>query len=178
MDNYLDRIAGPAVVIMAGSNSDIPHIEKIRMALNNYGIFSQVRICSAHKQSGELVQVLKEYNDCKFPILIVAVAGGTDALSGTASFHSVFPVVSCPPDEMNETCLTNPSGSSNAFIKRPDNVAKFAAQMFSCHDAALKEKIVSMNIETIVRLERADFDLNTLITPETNQQLNYRGSNI
>jgi phosphoribosylaminoimidazole carboxylase PurE protein len=177
MNNYVDKIAGPVVVIMAGSDSDIPHIEKIRAALKNYGIFSQVRICSAHKQAGELVQVLKEYNDCEFPVLIVAVAGGTDALSGTASFHSVFPVVSCPPDGMNETCLTNPPGSSNAFIKRPDNVAKFAAQMFSCHDATLKAKIVSVNREKIKQLERADFDLNTQVAPETDQQLNYRGSN-
>lgn len=160
MTNYLSKIDGPTVVIMAGSDSDMPHIEKIRGAVNKFGIVSQVRICSAHKQASELVEILKEYNKCKFPLLIVGVAGGTDALSGTASFHSVFPVVSCPPDGMNETCLTNPPGSSNAFIKRPDNIAKFAAQMFSCHDITLKEKIVSMNEEKINKLERADYELN------------------
>merc|ERR1719247_2263400 len=61
--------------------------------------------------------------DCKRP--------GTDALSGTASYLSKFPVVSCPPDGMNNTCLTNPPGSSNAFIVKPSNIAKFAAQMFA-----------------------------------------------
>ena len=160
MNNYVSKIDRPTVVIMAGSDSDAPHIKKIREALNKYEILSQVRICSAHKQAGELVEILKEYNECQFPLLIVGVAGGTDALSGTASFHSVFPVVSCPPDGMNETCLTNPPGSSNAFVKRPDNVAKFAAQMFSHHDAALKEKIVSMNKEKVKKLEQADYEFN------------------
>lgn len=160
MNYYVNKIDKPTVVIMAGSDSDIPHIEKIRKALNNYRIDSQVRICSAHKQAGELVELLKEYNKCEFPLLIVGVAGGTDALSGTASFHSVFPVVSCPPDGINETCLTNPPGSSNAFINRPDNVAKFAAQMFSCHDVTLKGKIASVNAEKVKKLERADYELN------------------
>jgi phosphoribosylaminoimidazole carboxylase PurE protein len=160
MGNYVNKIDGPTVVIMAGSDSDLPHIDKIRTALQTYGLVSQVRICSAHKQATELVETLQEYNRCAFPLLIVGVAGGTDALSGTASFHSVHPVVSCPPDGLNESCLTNPPGSSNAFIKRPDNVAKFAAQMFSSHDEAFKGKITSLNSEKVEKLEQADYELN------------------
>lgn len=158
--NQVNKINGPTVVIMAGSDSDAPHIDKIKDALNKYEITSQVRICSAHKQAKELVDILNAYNTCKYPLLIVAVAGGTDALSGTASFHSVFPVVSCPPEGINDTCLLNPPGSSNAFIKRPDNVAKFAAQMFSSHNTKLKSVIISQNLEKVKKLEKADQDLN------------------
>eukprot|EP00666_Eupelagonemidae_sp_cell4sb_P017931 gene17931-biopygen4662 len=49
------------------------------------------------------------------PLVIIGCAGGTDALSGTASFLSNWPVVSCPPDGDNESCLRNPPGSSNAY---------------------------------------------------------------
>lgn len=119
------------VVIMAGSDSDEPHIEKIVKSLEGYSIPYEVRICSAHKQPDELYEMIREYNDIFKPLAIVAVAGGTDALSGTVSYHSMHPVISCPPDAPNNSCLTNPPGSSNAYIARPENVGRFVAQMFS-----------------------------------------------
>merc|ERR1712137_1159402 len=95
------------------------------------GIPSQIRICSAHKQPGKLEKLIEECNKSTEPMMIVGCAGGTDALSGTASYLSLHPVVSCPPDGMNNSCLTNPPGSSNGFILRPANVAKFAAQLLA-----------------------------------------------
>merc|ERR1712125_180008 len=108
--------------------------------------------CSAHKQPGRLENLLAEYGKSSRPVMMVGCAGGTDALSGTASYLANFPVISCPPDGMNKTCLTNPPGSSNAFILKPANVAKFAAQMFSrssdqvaaALDANIKEKITKL----------------------------------
>merc|ERR1712100_823503 len=119
------------VGIFAGSDSDMPHLENIAKELAKFKIPSQIRICSAHKQPGRLQAVLAHYDKSAEPMLIVGCAGGTDALSGTASYLSRHPVVSCPPDGMNQTCLTNPPGSSNAFIVKPNNVAKFAAQFFA-----------------------------------------------
>merc|ERR1712232_1067282 len=99
--------------------------------ITKFKIDAEIRICSAHKQPARLQSVIEEYSNRKDPIMLVGCAGGTDALSGTASYLANFPVVSCPPDGMNDTCLTNPPGSSNACIPKPANVAKFAAQMFS-----------------------------------------------
>merc|ERR1719271_164302 len=124
-------IRGCNAVIMAGSDSDMPHLETLKKELAKFKIPSQIRICSAHKQPTQLQAVLSQYNKSIEPILIVGCAGGTDALSGTASYLSRWPVVSCPPDGMNQSCLTNPPGSSNAFIVKPANVARFAAQVFS-----------------------------------------------
>merc|ERR1712110_323386 len=94
-------------------------------------IDAEIRICSAHKQPARLEALVAEYGKSGRPVMMVGCAGGTDALSGTASYLANFPVVSCPPDGMNNTCLTNPPGSSNACIIKPANVAKFAAQMFA-----------------------------------------------
>merc|ERR1711933_339055 len=90
------------------------------------------------------------------PILLVGCAGGTDALSGTASYFAKFSVVSCPPDGMNQTCLTNPPGSSNAYILKPANVAKFAAQMFSRSSAQVAAALDANIKEKITKLEAAD----------------------
>merc|ERR1712066_336546 len=147
---------GPFVAIFAGSDSDMPHLENIAKELSKFKIPSQIRICSAHKQPGRLEATLKECNERKEPMLIVGCAGGTDALSGTASYLSRHPVVSCPPDGMNNTCLTNPPGSSNAFICKPNNVAKFAAQFFSCHNAEVNAALVASISEKITKLEQAD----------------------
>merc|ERR1712025_1130500 len=149
----------PLVVIAAGSDSDMPHLETLEKELAKFKIPSVIRICSAHKQPGRLESLIAECNKRSEPIMLVGCAGGTDALSGTASYSANFPVVSCPPDGMNDTCLTNPPGSSNAFICKPSNVAKFAAQMFarSCSevDEALRKNIA----EKIVKLEAADEQL-------------------
>merc|ERR1712050_192343 len=92
-------------------------------------------------------------------MLIVGCAGGTEALSGTASYSSKHPVISCPPDGMNNTCLTNPPGSSNGYIIKPANVAKFAAQFFAHCCPAVAASLDASIAEKIRKLEQADEQL-------------------
>merc|ERR1712157_661737 len=146
----------PLVVIAAGSDSDMPHLESLEKELARFKIRSEIRVCSAHKQPGRLEKVIAECNKFTEPIMLVGCAGGTDALSGTASYLANFPVVSCPPDGMNNTCLTNPPGSSNAFIVKPANVAKFAAQMFARSSKEIREVLDANIAEKIAKLEKAD----------------------
>jgi len=149
-------IKGGIVVIMAVSDSDIEHINKIKEELDKYGVGSIVRICSAHKQGGKCESIVKKYNTSIEPVVIVAVAGGTDALSGVASFHSVHPVVSCPPGAEFDSCLHNPPGSSNSVVLNVSNLARHCAQILSESNDEIKEKILSMNEEKISKLEKAD----------------------
>merc|ERR1712176_440888 len=93
------------------------------------------------------------------PVMMVGCAGGTDALSGTASYLAKFPVVSCPPDGMNKTCLTNPPGSSNAFICKPANIGKFAAQVFAHRSKEVSAALDASIAEKIRKLEQADEQL-------------------
>merc|ERR1719450_147411 len=144
----------PLVVIAAGSDSDMPHLESLKKEVSKFKIDAEIRICSAHKQPGRLEKVIEDYNNCDRPVLLVGCAGGTDALSGTASYSANFPVVSCPPDGMNNTCLTNPPGSSNAFICKPANIAKFAAQMFAHYSPDISQKLRENIAEKIHKLER------------------------
>merc|ERR1719387_3379842 len=149
----------PLVVIAAGSDSDMPHLESLKKEVTKFKIDAEIRICSAHKQPGRLEKVIQHYNECGRPVLMVGCAGGTDALSGTASYSATFPVVSCPPDGMNNTCLTNPPGSSNAFIVKPANIGKFAAQVFAHHDKQVAQVLRASIAEKITKLEKADEQL-------------------
>merc|ERR1712025_1016468 len=124
-----------------------------------FKVDAEIRICSAHKQPGRLQSVISEYNNSDRPIMLVGCAGGTDALSGTASYLSTFPVVSCPPDGMNNTCLTNPPGSSNAFIVKPANIAKFAAQLFARRSKDVASALEENTASKIRKLEEADEQL-------------------
>ena len=150
-------------VIMAGSGSDDKvkkgkksHIENIINSLEDFSIPYRVRICSAHKQSKELIDIIGEYNSFNGPLAIIAVAGGTDALSGIASYHSLHPIISCPPDTPNNSCLTNPPRSSNAYIPDPKNVGKFVAQMFSHHNQDYRDRLIEVNQEKIKSLKKDD----------------------
>eukprot|EP01068_Selenidium_serpulae_P012587 Selendium_serpulae@DN5848_c0_g1_i4.p1 len=158
-------IKGCCVAILAGSGSDLPHVTKISDYLNAHEIPNHLRICSAHKQPTRLETVIKHYNKSSTPLVIVACAGGTDALSGTASFLSHHPVISCPPppslsdhgvSQHLSPCLTNPPGSSNATISRPENVARFALQVFSCQNPMFVERLQSTIDSKIRDLECAD----------------------
>lgn len=143
-------------VVIAGSSSDKDHIEKVCSSLNDFMIPHEVRVCSAHKQLEEMAEIIGEYNKLYGSLVFIAIAGGTDALSGTLSYNSRFPVISCPPKSPNESCLNNPTGSSNAYIKRPDNVAKFIAQMYSHVNPAFRRLLAEKHLEKKENLKTAD----------------------
>jgi 5-(carboxyamino)imidazole ribonucleotide mutase len=143
-------------VILAGSDSDRPHIEKIARALKKYAIPHRAHICSAHKQPGRLMEIVAAYNTLEGSAAFVAVAGGTDALSGTLSWHAMGPVISCPPDAPNESCLTNPPGSSNAVIEHPSNAARFIAQLYAGVNPTFRERLEKEMARKIASLQKAD----------------------
>lgn len=156
-------ITGGLAVIMAGSKSDMPHIEKLQKALDGFKIKSVVRICSAHKQPSKCEELVKKYNKSLEPVVIIAVAGGTDALSGVASFHSVHPVISCPPKaEEYHSAIKNPPGSANSLIIRPKNVAKHTAQILGYSNPKLRAILLEKNASKIKTLKDADSSLAVL----------------
>ena len=147
------------VVILAGSGSDEKHIDKVVQEVRRYALPVEVRICSAHKQSEDLINLVREYDRLDGQFAYIAVAGGTDALSGTSSFISNRPTISCPPDHPNMSGLTNPLGSSNAYVGRPENVARFVAQLFSYINSRCNEMLSEERVRKINKLLQEDGQL-------------------
>ena len=150
-------------VIVAGSDSDRSHVEKIVSSLKSYGIPYQVRICSAHKSPERLLDLIRHYEQEGGALAYISVAGGTDALSGTLSFHANNPVISCPPDAPNASCLSNPPGSSNATIFNTSNVGRFVAQIYAPFNPALRDRLERSREDKLRQLEAKDEQLRNLL---------------
>tara|TARA_Y100000310_G_C20580852_1_gene762895 strand:- start:496 stop:1029 length:534 start_codon:yes stop_codon:yes gene_type:complete len=150
------RSRSGCAVVFAGSGSDKEHIDKVVESLEAYGIPHEVRICSAHKQPGPLRDLIEVYNNVGGAAAYIGIAGGVDALSGVLSFHALNPVISCPPDGLNPSCLNNPRDSSNAFIKRPDNVGRFVAQMYANANQDLAHRLLNKTNDKLAELEQSD----------------------
>ena len=156
--NFIERARENrgCAVIVAGSDSDQAHIERIVESLSSFEIPYEVRICSAHKAPAALLELVREYEEPNAAIAFVAVAGGTDALSGSLSFLALNPVISCPPDAPNESCLRNPPGSSNATVNDPRNVGRFIAQMYAPFNPAYRELLRRSRDEKVEKLAVKD----------------------
>jgi len=143
MNNFREEVGKGlgAVVILAGSGSDRVHVQAIYNEVKKYSLPVEARVASAHKQSPKVLDIMRFYDSLKGPLVYIAVAGGTDALSGTVSWETNRPVLTCPPDHPNPSGLTNPPGSSCAYVARVQNVARMAAQIFSYWNPACVEAL-------------------------------------
>ncbi|HLC54224.1 MAG TPA: AIR carboxylase family protein [Candidatus Nanoarchaeia archaeon] len=132
---------GDRAVIIAGSGSDEGHLDDLVNALNKYGVPYDVRICSAHKQPEDCIHLMNDLNAEESRLVVIAVAGGTDALSGMLAWGLYHPVISCPPDGFeNRSPLHNPPGSSNATIYHPENAARFVAQCYASDNSDIRTR--------------------------------------
>ncbi|MGI0084067.1 MAG: AIR carboxylase family protein [Nitrososphaerales archaeon] len=152
-----------AVVIM-GSKTDLDFSQKIRDALSEYSISCDLRIASAHRTPEHLLKILAEYSASGEEIIVLTVAGLSDALSGVVAAQRLFPVVACPPDtdklgfpKVFSSEFT-PSDVPVAFINDPTKAAHFVAQVFALTNHKIaqlianklqdkKRQIVSMDAE-------------------------------
>ena len=127
----------PSVVILAGSESDHKHVEKIKKCCEEQKLRVYVHYGSAHKQTQKVLRTITEYNTLNGKVVFVTVAGMSNALSGVTACNTQYPVIACPPfadkaDQMvniNST-LQMPSKVPTATILSPGNVALFIRRMF------------------------------------------------
>ncbi len=131
-------LAGGYVQILAGSAKDDAHVERLVAELETRKIPHGHRVLSAHKNTHELLAFLETLNKSIEPVVIITVAGGSDALSGVVAHHSKFPVIACPPyrDELDylinvHSSLQMPSDVPALFCKRPGNAVLAAERILS-----------------------------------------------
>jgi fusion protein PurCD len=123
------------VVIIMGSPSDLPHCKKILNSLENYRVFTAMRVVSAHKNGERIVSMIKEYNNSLEPGVIIAVAGRSNGLGGALAANSSLPVISCPPFSDKTDLMLNinstlimPSKTPGLTVIDPRNAALAAVR--------------------------------------------------
>lgn len=139
-------IKGCFVVILIDSEADLPQADQISSCLSTYQIPFVIRICSSRRDPSYLQTAIDEYNKSVEPILFVTISLDSDAsLAGTVSYLSKFPVILFRANIQNAGVA--PLGSSYSVIDRPENVARFAAQLFAqtCEDIATALEATTRN---------------------------------
>ena len=86
-----------SIVILMGSQSDLPFVNKITAALEGFGIRYECRIASAHKSAAYLLDLLAQYETSEKVGLYITAAGRSNALSGMVDANVTVPVIACPP---------------------------------------------------------------------------------
>ena len=134
-----------SVLIIVGSESDMPVAKKAADALKELGISHEVKIASAHRQPDLLDKVVRESNAKVF----IGIAGLSAALPGVIASKTKKPVIGVPVNVKLDgldallSTMQLPSGVPVATvgIDNGKNAALLAARILAISDSKLAEKL-------------------------------------
>ena len=117
-----------AVLIM-GSESDMPHAEKITSALSNLGVAFEQHVASAHKNPEKVLEIIRSYPKGE-RVAFITIAGRSNALSGFTAANTEKPTFACQPfqDKVDmsiniHSTLQMPSNTPVLTVLDPGNCA-------------------------------------------------------
>jgi len=140
------------VAILLGSESDKEVMKGCSDYLSHFGIESELKVSSAHRQPDETVAFVKNAEKNGFSI-IIAAAGMAAHLPGVAASHTTIPVIGVP---LTGSAL-NGVDALYAIVQMPagipvatvaigsagaKNAAILAAEILALHDTGLKERLL------------------------------------
>ena len=83
------------IAVVMGSRSDSQTIQPCLDMLEDFAVAYELRVLSAHRQPGKLLNYIKKARGKKIKIFIAA-AGGAAALAGVIAAHTTLPVIGIP----------------------------------------------------------------------------------
>jgi 5-(carboxyamino)imidazole ribonucleotide mutase len=149
------------VIIIMGSKADLAHAQAVVKTLKALEISYELRICSAHKATRRLLEILAEYEHAG-PLVYITIAGRSNALSAVVDANTLYPVIACPPysDRFGGmdilSSLRLPSGIASPTILEPEGAAILAAKLLALSDAQLGQRVVSYQQRFAAALAQAD----------------------
>jgi phosphoribosylaminoimidazole carboxylase PurE protein len=153
------------VIIIMGSKGDLAQAQSVVKTLKTLDISYQMRVCSAHKATSRLLEILHEYEQQSGPLVYVTIAGRSNALSAVIDANSRFPVIACPPysDRFGGadifSSLRLPSGIASPTIIEPEGAALLAAKILALTDEQLRQRIASYKQKLVTDLAQADAEV-------------------
>lgn len=133
------------VLILSGSESDRPVIEKITQVLNAFGIENKWEVASAHRNPDKVDFLVKNSTADVF----IAVAGMSAALPGVVAARTIKPVIGVPVNaSLNglDSLLSVAQMPSNVpvacvSIDGGKNAGILAAQILALKDTEIDKKL-------------------------------------
>jgi phosphoribosylaminoimidazole carboxylase PurE protein len=150
-----------------GSKSDLSHAQAITKTLTALDIPSVLRVCSAHKATSRLLELLSEYEQ-DGPLVYITIAGRSNALSAVVDANTRYPVITCPPysDRFGGadifSSLRLPSGIATPTILEPEGAALVAAKILALADEELAQRLVAYKQRLVAELNQADEEVQKL----------------
>src|SRR5437763_6862821 len=154
-------------IIIMGSKSDLPHGQLVIKTLKALEISYQVRVCSAHKATQRLLEMLRTHEQ-QGPLVYITIAGRSNALSAVVDANTRYPVIACPPysDRFGGmdilSSLRLPSGIASPTILEPEGAALLAATMLALSDEALGQRLQDYKQRLSAELTQADEEVQQL----------------
>lgn len=155
------------VIIIMGSKSDLAHAQAMTKTLKALEISSVMRVCSAHKATSRLLELLNEYEQSG-PLVYITIAGRSNALSAVVDANTRHPVISCPPYSERFggadifSSLRLPSGIATPTILEPEGAALLAAKILALADSGLAQRVNAYKQRVSAELEQADAEVQKL----------------
>ena len=154
------------VLVLMGSASDLPTVEKALGILEEFGIGVERHISSAHRSPAKTVDLVTNAKARGFKLILCA-AGKAAHLAGVSAAHTTLPVFGLPMatsvagglDSLLST-VQMPSGTPVATFGTGDagafNAGLFAVKVLALSDAALQEKLEAYTQKLADDVEVAD----------------------
>jgi len=157
----LEKSNSSRVVILLGSQSDLPFSANISAKLDQLGITNYTRICSAHKTTQTALAILAQYED--LPTVYIAVAGRSNGLGPVLAGNTVHPVINCPPVSPSWgaqdiwSSLRMPSGMGCSTVLGEGNAALAAASILSMSDHVVWGALKGAQLNNSIKLKNEDY---------------------
>ncbi len=137
------------VIVLMGSERDHTFASRIGDFLREEGfpITCDYNVASAHRTPKKLLDDLQEYENSGENIVLITVAGLSDALSGIVAGYTKYPVIACPPDSGKFegakifSSVATPKGIPVAYIPKPENAAIAAAKILALSNHSIYESL-------------------------------------
>jgi len=165
----------PRILIVMGSDSDLPTMEEAAKILDQFGVPYEMRISSAHRSPKRTAQLAREAAD-RGVKLIVAAAGMAAHLAGVIAAETTLPVIGVP---MGGGALSG-IDALYAMVQMPGgipvatmaigkagakNAALFAIQILALQDSDLARKFVEYREAMAREVEEKDAALQQVKRP-------------
>lgn len=140
----------PVVGIIMGSKSDMPAMEPCMQQLDEFGIFYEVKVASAHRKPLEVHEWASTAHERGIKV-IIAAAGKAAHLGGVVAAYTPDPVIAVPMKTSDLGGLDSllsmvqmPSGVPVACvaINGAKNAAILAVQMLGTNCDGCRQKII------------------------------------
>jgi phosphoribosylaminoimidazole carboxylase PurE protein len=152
------------VLIVVGSESDLPVMEEAGKILKKLGISYEMVIASAHRSPERVIRLASEAEEKGFEVIISA-AGMAAHLAGVIAAHTIVPVIGVPIDSPPLNGLDSllstvqmPSGVPVATMAigkaGAKNSAIFSAQIIGRKDPKVARRLKDYKIKMAKEVEK------------------------